>query len=406
MGVTFSDVDVDADGDNVAIGALTGTGMLARTANEVWALRPLTGTANKVTVTDGDGVNGPPTFTIPDDVTLVTPALGTPSAGNLAACAGYTFSNIASKPTTLAGYGITDAQGLNANLTTWTAVGRATGFDTFVATPTSANLRALVSDETGSGALVFANSPTLVTPALGTPASGALSNCTGYPYANLSGAPTLGTAAAKNTGTSGDAVPLLNASNAWSATQILTNNNPLRLRETGGSDRSAFYMGPDNVMYLGGPNNALAIDANALFAGTVYSNTTANAVNVNVDSTGIIRRSTSAAKYKTDIEDLDDAIASEMFDDLNDALIWYRSNTEVCDQDNPAHSHYGVLADRMASKWPQLCAFNAAGEVEGFAYERSYVCVVRELAKTKCDLQSVKAEMVAMADRIAALEAS
>lgn len=43
---------------------------------------------------------------------------------------------------------------------------------------TSAQLASAVTDETGSGALVFATSPTLVTPVLGTPASGALTNCT------------------------------------------------------------------------------------------------------------------------------------------------------------------------------------------------------------------------------------
>ena len=48
---------------------------------------------------------------------------------------------------------------------------------------TSAELASIVSDETGTGALVFATSPTLVTPALGTPASGVLTNCTGLPIA-------------------------------------------------------------------------------------------------------------------------------------------------------------------------------------------------------------------------------
>ena len=52
------------------------------------------------------------------------------------------------------------------------------GVATFLGTPSSANLAAAVTDETGSGALVFATSPTLVTPALGTPASGVLSNTT------------------------------------------------------------------------------------------------------------------------------------------------------------------------------------------------------------------------------------
>lgn len=40
--------------------------------------------------------------------TLVTPLLGTPTSGTLTNCTGYTFANIASKPTTLSGYGITD----------------------------------------------------------------------------------------------------------------------------------------------------------------------------------------------------------------------------------------------------------------------------------------------------------
>jgi hypothetical protein len=53
-----------------------------------------------------------------------------------------------------------------------------TGVLTFLGTPSSANLAAAVTDETGSGALVFATSPTLVTPVLGTPSSGVLSSCT------------------------------------------------------------------------------------------------------------------------------------------------------------------------------------------------------------------------------------
>lgn len=54
-----------------------------------------------------------------------------------------------------------------------------TGVATFLATPSSVNLAAALTDETGSGAAVFATSPTLVTPILGTPTSGTLTNCTG-----------------------------------------------------------------------------------------------------------------------------------------------------------------------------------------------------------------------------------
>jgi len=96
--------------------------------------------------------------------------------------------------------------------------GFGTGVEAFLATPTSANLAAALTDETGTGANVFANSPTLVTPALGTPASGVLTNCTGLPNAAVVG---LGTAALDNTGTSGATIPLLNGANTWSGIQTM-----------------------------------------------------------------------------------------------------------------------------------------------------------------------------------------
>lgn len=59
--------------------------------------------------------------------------------------------------------------------------GLGAGVETLLSTPSSANLAAALTDGTGTGALVFANSPALVAPALGTPASGVATNLTGLP---------------------------------------------------------------------------------------------------------------------------------------------------------------------------------------------------------------------------------
>jgi hypothetical protein len=69
-------------------------------------------------------------------------------------------------------------QPLDADLTSWAGVARAAGFDAFAATPDSANLRALLTDETGTGAAVFADSPSLTTPDIGA-ATGASLAATG-----------------------------------------------------------------------------------------------------------------------------------------------------------------------------------------------------------------------------------
>lgn len=78
--------------------------------------------------------------------TFVTPVLGTPQSGNLSNCTGY--------PTT--GLGLT-----------------ASPLSQFAAT-TSAQLAGVMSDETGTGALVFATSPALTTPNIGVAAGTSL----------------------------------------------------------------------------------------------------------------------------------------------------------------------------------------------------------------------------------------
>ena len=72
----------------------------------------------------------------------------------------------------------------------------AAGIAAWLTNPTSANLRAAMTDETGTGLLVFNTSPTLVTPVLGTVTSGNISACTSTSMVMVTpilGTPTSGT---------------------------------------------------------------------------------------------------------------------------------------------------------------------------------------------------------------------
>lgn len=69
----------------------------------------------------------------------------------------------------------TNVQAWDADLDTWAGITPASGIGTFLATPSSVNLKAAITDETGSGALVFADTPTLVTPILGVASATSLS---------------------------------------------------------------------------------------------------------------------------------------------------------------------------------------------------------------------------------------
>jgi hypothetical protein len=70
-------------------------------------------------------------------------------------------------------------QPIDSDLTSWALITRASGFDSFTATASSANLRALLTDEVGTGAAYFVGG------ALGTPASVNLSNGTVLPLTGL-----------------------------------------------------------------------------------------------------------------------------------------------------------------------------------------------------------------------------
>jgi hypothetical protein len=187
--------------------------------------------------------------------TLVTPALGTPSSATLTNATGLPIS--------------TGVSGLG------------TGVATFLATPSSANLRTAVTDETGTGALVFATSPTLVTPALGTPSALVGTNITGTAAGLTAGSVTT------NANLTGAVTSVGNATSLGSFTSAQLAG---ALTDETGSGLAVFATSPTLVTpALGTPSSATLTNATGLPISTGVSGLgtgVATALAVNVGTAG------------------------------------------------------------------------------------------------------------------------
>jgi hypothetical protein len=186
--------------------------------------------------------------------------------------------------------------------------GLGTGVATFLATPTSANLAAIVSDETGSGALVFATSPTLVTPALGTPASGDFStgvftwptfnqNTTGYAASLAGGASgsvpyqtAANTTAMLAKGTDGQILALAAGLPAWidnqvgTVTSIATAGTVSGITLTGGPITTTGTITLGGTLDLSSPPAIGGTTANTVRGTTITA--TSSFVGTNFDAAG------------------------------------------------------------------------------------------------------------------------
>jgi len=168
------------DVDLTAVAGLTTTGIIIRSGDGTAVTRSIAISGTGFSISNADGILGNPTITSnasnnnSANTIVARDASGNFTAGVItASLTGNVTGNVSGSCTGNAATVTT-----NANLTGHiTSVGNAAVLGSF----TSLQLLTALTDETGTGANVFATSPTLVTPVLGTPQSGTLTSCTGLP---------------------------------------------------------------------------------------------------------------------------------------------------------------------------------------------------------------------------------
>jgi hypothetical protein len=231
------------------VGALTGT------ATSTTNIPNLTGaiTSNNTTTSLGSFSSSNLATALTDETgsgaavfatspTLVTPALGTPTSGTLTNCTGLPVS--------------TGISGLAANIAT------------FLATPSSSNLAAALTDETGSGAAVFATSPTLVTPTLGAASATSIEVSGAVNVGTALSAPTIKTATIQHS--SGTGAATIDSSGNITASQNLTIGGNLFVNGSTTQVNTASITVEDRTIELGivdgsAPSSSTTWDLGVLF---------------------------------------------------------------------------------------------------------------------------------------------
>ena len=263
-------------------------------------------------------------------------------------------------------------------LPSWTTL--AGGGDALVANPlsqfastTSAQLAGVISDETGSGALVFADSPTLVTPALGTPSALVLTNATGLPLTTG----VTGTLPVANGGTGATTLTGLLLGNGTSAVSAITGSSGISgaISDETGSGALVFGTAPtiDNpninkisnltsngFVKTSGGDGTLSVDTNTYITGNETITLSGD-----VTGSGTTAITTTIADDIIDFSEIADALtldaATSITGAAGNALTFIRTladatsengllvNVTASDTSSGTTAQYGFYLDNLAS---------------------------------------------------------
>ncbi len=147
-------------------------------------------------------------------------------------------------------------------------------------------------------------------------------------------------------------------------------------------------------------NGRIALDAQWVHSYPTYNHTTSAGANVYVAEDGALIRSSSARKYKTDIQDANNAYGEKLIEFAPKK--WIDKAEKKRYEEDPENNkkpgyYYGLIADDLdAAGLDMLVNYGAEGEVEGINYDRLAVALLPVIKSLKDQVASLKEQIKAL----------
>jgi len=171
-----------------------------------------------------------------------------------------------------------------------------------------------------------------------------------------------------------------------------------------GFDAGDHLISGSHNIYLGSPGGA-ADESNTLRLGSEdqtrafiagVSNTPIIGNTVMIDSNGQLGRLVSSARYKQDIQPL--GAQGEKLQQLRAVTFHYKQAPQGPRQ-------YGLIAEEVATVYPELVTRNAKGEVEGVRYDELAPLLLNEVQQQQHQLRAQAQQMSTVSQQLAELKA-